>query len=122
MSQEGMKRLLDKLSRALSPSPLLFLSLRKTQCSSLMCAPLSTMSWRRSASAWPTLSTSDSVSQGNSNTKSSTNNEPLSSKEYSLVPTKKVPLFLNQRLSTANFIFIDGQHQNQKPRNNDIPL
>lgn len=44
------------------PSPLLFLSLRKTQCSSLMCAPLSTMSWRRSASAWPTLRETGRVS------------------------------------------------------------
>lgn len=37
------------------PSPLAFLSLRKMQCSSLMCAPLKTMSCRLSASAWPTL-------------------------------------------------------------------
>lgn len=40
---------------AASPSPLAFLSLRKMQCSSLMWAPLKTISCRLSASAWPTL-------------------------------------------------------------------
>lgn len=40
---------------AASPSPLAFLSLRKMQCSSLIWAPLKTISCRLSASAWPTL-------------------------------------------------------------------
>lgn len=44
-----------KWTHGASPSPLAFLSLRKMQCSSLMCAPLKTISCRRSASAWPTL-------------------------------------------------------------------
>lgn len=46
------------------PSPLAFFSLRKTQCSSLMCAPLKTMSWRLSASAWPTLQQSQKAFWG----------------------------------------------------------
>lgn len=45
-----------------SPSPLAFRSLRKMQCSSLMCAPLRTISCRLSASAWPTLSTQETQS------------------------------------------------------------
>lgn len=93
---------------SLAPSPLLFLSLRKIQCSSLMWAPLSTMSWRRSASAWPTLNTRESVSQGNSDTKSMANNEPLFPKEYPLECAKKVSPFCI-KLSAANFILKHAQ-------------
>lgn len=52
-------------SRVFLPSPLLFLSLRKIQCSSLIWAPLSTMSCLRSASAWPTLGPTEDISGTN---------------------------------------------------------
>lgn len=117
------EKLLGKLSQGLSPSPLLFLSLRKIQCSSLMWAPLSTMSWRRSASAWPTLNTRESVSQGNSDTKSTTNNKPLSPKNILCTCKKGATFFLSEAFNCKFYFqtWATFLHQ-KKPRNNDLPM
>lgn len=93
--------MLEKLKHKLSPSPVLFLSLRKIQCSSLMWAPLSTMSWRRSASAWPTLNTGKVFPREIQTQKALRNNELLSPKEYPWT-YMKTHYFVQQMLPTTS--------------------
>lgn len=115
---------LGKLSQGLSPSPLLLLSLRKTQCSSLMWAPLSTMSWRRSASAWPTLHTRESVSQGNQTQRAPRTISLFLPKNSLWSLQKRCHFLLSEAFNCKLYfqIWSTCLQQTKKPRDNDLAM